>query len=203
MIDEEAPVLRLLIELCAQFVGAEEGSLLVVDGADDPPQALVFAMTVGSPESKHALIGQRVPLGEGVVGLAAVTHEVQIGAPTYEGVVQARRGEVAPDQPSSVLAAPVLANDELLGVITAVRFGTGPRFTADHALLYGRVAAVAGLLLHRGRRLASSTGPGAADRSSDERLRSAVARLADLHAAHMDELVRLLEGLAHIGQGEA
>ena len=43
----EELVLRLLIELGAQFAGAEEGSLLVRDEASSE---LVFAMTIGSKE---------------------------------------------------------------------------------------------------------------------------------------------------------
>jgi GAF domain-containing protein len=136
-------------------VGAEEGSLLLVDPRDDPPQSLRFAMTVGSRESERALLGQRVPLGEGIVGLAAVTHEVQLGSPTYDGVAQARRREADPSQPAAVLAAPVLSRDELLGVITAVRFEPAGPFTKQEARLYGRAAAVAGLVLDQSQRLAA------------------------------------------------
>ena len=77
----EEKVLRLLIELGAQFVEAQEGSLLVLD---DESAELVFAMTIGSAASEKSLIDQRVPLGEGLVGLAAQTHEVQIGAPRFD-----------------------------------------------------------------------------------------------------------------------
>lgn len=149
----EHAVLRLLIELCAQVVGASEGSLLLLDASEDPPSSLVFAMTVGSDESEGKLRGQRVPLGEGVVGLAAVTHEVQIGAPSYQGVAYAREGRVSAGEPASLIAAPMLADDELVGVITAVTFDAGRPFRAEDATLYGRAAAVAGLLLERSRRL--------------------------------------------------
>ena len=42
---QEGMILRLLIELGAQIVGAEEGSLLV---HDEKRRELVFAMTIGS-----------------------------------------------------------------------------------------------------------------------------------------------------------
>lgn len=140
----EEGVLRLLIELGAQFVGADEGSLLVWD-ADQ--SELVFAMTLGSGESEKNLIGQRVPLGEGITGLAAQTREVQVGAPTL-GVEQA----VAP---RSVLAAPMLVVDDLAGVITAVSFAPNKYFSAADALLYGRLASVAGVVIEQRRRLAA------------------------------------------------
>jgi GAF domain-containing protein len=149
----EHEVLRLLIELCAQFVGAAEGSLLLLDREEDPPTSLVFAMTVGSGESEAALRGQRVPLGEGLVGLAAVSHEVQIGSPSYEGVEYAREGVVPAGEPASLIAAPMLAGDDLVGVVTAVTFDAARRFSEDDARLYARAAAVAGLILDQARRL--------------------------------------------------
>ena len=153
-LDAESPelqVMRLLVELCGQVVGAEEGSLLVVDHTQDPPRELIFAMTVGSRQSEETLSGQRVPLGEGLAGIAAVTHEVQIGAPLYDGVQQAQRGEAPPGQPTAVIAAPMLIDDRLVGVITAVSFEAGKRFTNEHAALYARAASVAGVVVDQRR----------------------------------------------------
>ena len=62
--------------------------LLVLDRNQEPPRELVFAMTVGSGGSEDTLAGQRVPVGEGLTGLAALTHEVQIGVPTIQGAVR-------------------------------------------------------------------------------------------------------------------
>jgi hypothetical protein len=150
----ESAVLRLLIELCAQIVDAQEGSLLVVEEGLDHVPALTFAMTVGSRESERVLVGQRVPLGEGLVGLAAVTHEAQIGAPLFEGVVQAQRSDAPVGQPTSMIAAPMLAEGELVGVITAVTFEPGRRFGEEQARLYARAASVAGLIVQQRRRIA-------------------------------------------------
>ncbi|MHC4986396.1 MAG: GAF domain-containing protein [Planctomycetota bacterium] len=139
----EASVLSLLIQIGAQFVNAMEGSLLVLDRDSGE---LVFAMTVGD-QTQEALIGQRVPVGSGITGLAAQTREVQIGAPTF-GTDQA-------EEPKSVLAAPMLIKDELIGVLTAVSFDPDKRFTADDAVLYGRIATVAALVVQQRRQLAS------------------------------------------------
>lgn len=144
----EADVLRLLIELGCQYVRGEEGSLLVLD---PDARELVFAMTVGSRSSEKELVGQRVPLGQGITGLAAATEEVQIGAPTFSDIKQS--GKDQSDRPSAVLAAPMLAGDELVGVITTVSFEPNRRFTADDAVLYGRIAAVAGVVVHQARQL--------------------------------------------------
>jgi sigma-B regulation protein RsbU (phosphoserine phosphatase) len=147
----EDKVLRLLIELGGQFVGAEEGSLLVLD---DEARELVFAMTVGSGASEEALVGQRVPLGAGITGLAAQTHEVQIGAPTFD-TDQAAEHKTAEGRPKSVLAAPMLIGDRLVGVITAVSFRPDKRFGSADATLYGRIAAVAGVVVEQRRKLSA------------------------------------------------
>jgi hypothetical protein len=141
--DLDLDLLRVLIELGAQVVDASEGSLLVYEPATND---LVFALTVGGP----SLVGQRLALGQGLTGLAAATREVQIGAPTYRGVTQEKG-------PEAVIAAPMLSGDELIGVITAVSFAPGKRFTARDGDLYGRLAAVAGVVLDQKRRLGGAT----------------------------------------------
>jgi GAF domain-containing protein len=139
----EAAVLRLLVELGVQVIRADEGSLLVLDQSGDE---LVFAMTSGASEGK--LIGQRVPLGQGLTGLAAISREVQIGAPTFHGVDQVEKLAKS-GGPQAVIAAPMLCGDELAGVLTAVSFTKGRQFNSSDAELMGRIAAVAGLVIHQ------------------------------------------------------
>lgn len=43
-----------------------------------------LTMTIGNRSSEMTLIGQRVPLGKGITGLAAQMREVQIGAPAFK-----------------------------------------------------------------------------------------------------------------------
>jgi len=209
-LDVESPelrVMRLLVELCGQVVGAEEGSLLVVDHAQDPPRELIFAMTVGSRQSEETLSGQRVPLGEGLVGIAAVTHEVQIGAPLYDGIEQARRGEAPRGQPTAVIAAPMLIDDRLVGVITAVSFEAGKRFTNEHAALYARAASVAGVVVDQRRRIDAfeSRGVGGAESrrpGGDEPLARQIlettSRLVERSPGRLRELARILSALEEI-----
>ncbi|MBL8684242.1 MAG: GAF domain-containing protein [Myxococcales bacterium] len=140
----EASVLRVLVELGVQVADADEGSLLVLDPATNE---LVFSMVVGVEES--ALIGKRLPVGKGLTGLAAVTREVQIGAPTYV-VGQETKGGAGP---RAVIAAPMLVRDACIGVITAVSFREEKRFGAREASLYAKLAAVAGVLVQQRRAL--------------------------------------------------
>jgi GAF domain-containing protein len=193
---EEESVLRLLIELAAQFVGAEEGSLLVFDRE---AQELEFVMTVGSESSERTLLGQRVPVGEGVTGLAALTEEVQIGAPTYRDVKQSELRD--PAGPRAVIAAPMLVADGLVGVITAVSFRPDAAFGAAEAALYGRVAATAAVVVEQRRRIDALES--AAPRSAEEqRVVDAVARLAGSgDAAELGRVADLLEAIDALARG--
>lgn len=197
----EEAVLQLLIELAAQVVGAEEGSLLVLDPTQDPPRELVFAMTVGTGSSVGALAGQRVPVGEGLTGLAALTHEVQIGAPTYAGVRQAERGDAVAGEPSAVIAAPMLIEDTLIGVITAVSFEPGRRFSLDDATLYARAASVAGVVVDQRRQLGTVREPSDPTEVGGERegleraILDAAARLAGASTPALQEIARVLAAL--------
>jgi sigma-B regulation protein RsbU (phosphoserine phosphatase) len=126
---------------------AEERSFLVLDEATNE---LVFAITVGNTESEASLIGQRVPLGQGIIGLAAMTREVRLGRQHSPDITQVHNplGE-----PKSVLAAPILAGDNVFGVITAVSFKAESRFSGRHADTYAGFASLVGTVVER-RRLA-------------------------------------------------
>jgi len=193
----EASVLRLLIELGAQVVGADEGSLLVLD---EPARELVFAMTVGQADQK--LEGQRVPLGQGLTGLAALSREVQMGAPTFHVAGE----EAVAGKPQAVIAAPMLIQDSVVGVITAVSFARDKRFGSRDAELYARIGAVAGVVVDQHRRLravealsSAEGGKRAAGAETDaEQIAASVGRLAAARPdalAAVARLLRELEGL--------
>ena len=185
----EEHVLQLLIELGAQVVDASEGSLLVYDKVK---KDLVFVMTVGGSQT---LLGQRVPLNGGLTGLAAATREVQIGAPTFTGVKQASDKSAGGQGPEAVIAAPMLIGDELVGVVTAVSFAHGKRFTARDGELYGRLATVAGVVVEQRRRLNDAVA-GAESRTKgggvEQRLATSIARIAQKQPAGLEQIATIL-----------
>ena len=150
----EDEVLRLIIETGARAVGADEGSLLIFDADTNE---LVFIMTYGG--SEEVLIGQRLPIGEGITGLAAATGEVQIGAPKFKDIKQSEAiGTI-----KAVIAAPMQLGDNLIGVITAVSTKPDKRFTMADGQLYACLATIAALVVHqldRIRALEGRAGPG-------------------------------------------
>ncbi len=138
----EDQVLRLIVETGVRAVGADEGSLLVYDpDAND----LTFVMTYGNAESEAMLVGQRLPFGQGLAGLAAETGEVQIGAPRYKDIRQAETmGGI-----KAVIAAPMMLGDRLIGVITAVSDDEDKRFSMADAELYACLATIAALVVNQ------------------------------------------------------
>lgn len=195
----EEKILRMLIELGCEVVGGQEGSLLVYDKNDD---VLRFAMTVGDPESEKKLRGQAVPLGAGLTGLAAATLEVQTGAPTFKDVEQKERsGDGA--APDAVIAAPMVSGDELVGVITAVSFENGKRFSSKDARLYAGFAAIAAIVVDLRRRLSAyETGEVAAPENERARLERRVLesmqRLVSGDTARLAAVAELLAAIENV-----
>jgi GAF domain-containing protein len=161
----EGHALRLLLETGIHLVDADEGSLLAYDAAK---RVLRFVMTAGSRSSEQVLLGQTIPVGNGLSGLAAATGEVQIGAPVYHDIAQKRRRRGGPQEPEAVIAAPIVAGETLLGVMTAVSFRDGRRFSHDDGKLMGRFGAIAGLVLDQHRRLHGAAGQGGGAVPSDQ-----------------------------------
>jgi hypothetical protein len=192
----EIEAARRLLTLAVAAVNAQEGSLLIWD---EEINELRFVATVGNEDSETALRGQRVPLGQGVTGLAAVTREVQVGAPTYKDIQQTERLAGGPE---AVVAAPLLIGDRLLGVMTGVTFQLAQRFGREEATAYGQFAAVMAVLLEQGRRLVavveSEIGTGATPSGAIALEREVIERLARIVGNNADVLgpvARLCEAI--------
>jgi hypothetical protein len=196
--------MRRVLALAVASIEADEGSFLALD---ENLGELCFVATVGNEESEKALKGQRVPLGSGITGLAAATREVHVGAPTFKDIHQTERLSAGPE---AVVAAPLLAGDRVLGVMTGVSFQPARRFGQREVALYGEHAAVMAALLEQGQRLESISGlqssasvgaPGAANLD-----REIVARLARLIAGRPEalgaaaRLLEAIEGLVSLGR---
>jgi len=194
--------LQLLVQLAVEMAGADEGSILVLD---ESTQELVFAMTVGPRLSEHQLRGQRVPLGKGVTGLAAITREVQTGVPTFMTIEQSTERRPA-NEPTAVLAAPMLVADDVVGVLTAVSFTPDFRFKGREVELYAKFASVAGLLVERRRRLDhlesiqnSSANEGNSMREAlESRIISSVRRLIQSRPDALENIAAMLDSVENL-----
>jgi transcriptional regulator with GAF, ATPase, and Fis domain len=188
-----ASVLRMLLRTGMELIKADESSLLVVDKEAD---CLRFAMTVGSDRSERALFGQAVPFGSGWTGRAASTREVQVGAPIYKDIRQIERAEGSGNDPEAVIAAPMVLDDQLVGVITAVSFEKGRRFDSQVARQFGAFAVIGAVLVNQEQRLArleSSQGlmETLADPAAQE-IKEIVTRIAATRPASLPNIASLL-----------
>lgn len=193
----EDQVLRLTVETGVRAVGADEGSLLVYD-----PEAndLTFVMTYGNAASEAALIGQRVPIGQSLLGLAAETGEVQIGAPRYKDAAQSQVMEGV----KAVLAAPMMVGDRLIGVITAISNKDAKRFSMEDAELYACLATIAALVVNQALVLRSLSEPaGAAELQAvalagdplEQEVLERVGRLLQRDRGVVRQVARMLEAM--------
>ena len=149
-------VLEQLIQIGLKILNASQGSLLV---AEPDKKNLRFAMVTSKSGLTNArrplasLVGKTVPVGEGVTGMAALTHDVQTSTRASGGrKLYHVRGDGSPD---AVLAAPLLMGEHLVGVITAVRFGRGKPFSPEECRTYGMFANIAAMVVDQQQRLAT------------------------------------------------
>jgi GAF domain-containing protein len=192
----ELDAIRRVLGLAVASIEADEGSFLALD---ESLGELRFVTTIGNEESETTLRGQRVPLGSGITGLAAATREVHVGAPTFKDVRQTERLSAGPE---AVIAAPLLAGDRVLGVMTGVSFQPSRRFGQREVTQYGEHAAIMAALLEQARRLnaisALETGGSIAASGTAMLEKEIVARLARLVSGQPEALgaaARLLEAI--------
>ncbi len=193
----EDQALRLIIETGVRAVGGDEGSLLVYNpDAND----LTFVMTYGNPEAERLLVGTTVPMGKSLAGLAAETGQVQIGAPRYKDQSLAQ----AAGSVQSVISAPMLIGDRLIGVITAISNHPDKRFSSEDGQLYACLATVAAVVVNQALQLrageeaadAAALSPAAlAGSPAEQEVMERVARLLQRDPGTVRQLARMLEAV--------
>lgn len=135
-------LLELVVETAADVIGARAGALFLVDEARDE---LIFEVAIGprAAEVRHV----RVPLGQGIAGLVAVSGQPMAIAdagrdPRHASDIAQQIGYY----PESILCVPLFSGDRLTGVLELLDKEGAPAFTAAdmHTLgLFANQAAVA------------------------------------------------------------
>ena len=142
--DRDTNVLDLLgqtLRDAMDIIQAKDGSVLVLD---PDTQELAFLLTAGDvPED--ALLGFRIPAGQGVAGWVAASRRAVIvnnsneDARFYPDIDRAFEFRT-----ESILAVPIVGGCEVLGVIEALNKKHGQRFTQSDKSLMMLLARVAG-----------------------------------------------------------
>ena len=148
-------VLEQLIQIGLHILNATQGSLLVME---PDRKNLKFAMVASRPGLTNLhkyfvdLAGKTVPVGEGITGMAALTHDIQTSTRASGDKFFQVRGD---GSPNAVLAAPMLIGEHLIGVITAVCFDKRKSFTKEECHTYGMFANIAAVVVDQQQRLAA------------------------------------------------
>lgn len=123
-------LIPLITQSAVNILEAEAGSLLLK--AEDGSGDMEFRIVVGG--SGQELVGTRVKAGHGIVGEVAASGESVIVNNTKEDARWG--GEAAKDtsfQTNSVLAVPLMANNEVIGVLEVLNKKDGSAYRAEDA----------------------------------------------------------------------
>ena len=142
---EALTLLSQVLDSAIHAIGAEDGSLLV---PDEDTGELVFVLVRGE-STKANLIGRRLPARRGIAGWVA---EHRRGT-TVNNVPADERFYPELDvefdyRTSSLLAAPLLGGNRLLGVVEVVNKQNGKLFSTGNLTLLTLMCRFSGELLH-------------------------------------------------------
>ena len=138
-------LLSLVLKKSCETIGARNASLLVLD---EETQELVFILSRGNVPTEE-LARRRFPANEGVAGWvvenrrATVVNNAQADARFYNQL----DAELA-FRTESIVAAPVIGDMRLLGVMEVLNKTDGVLFNQNDQLMLGLLCRVAGELLH-------------------------------------------------------
>ena len=141
--DRNPDILKLLGQMlrdAMEIIQAKDGSVLVLDPES---QELAFLLTAGDvPED--ALLGRRIPAGQGVAGwVAASRRPVIVNNSSEDARFYPDIDRALEFRTESILAVPIVGGGSVLGVIEVLNKKHGQRFSqADKSLLMllGRVS---------------------------------------------------------------
>lgn len=120
-------VLETIVAKAIELLGAEAGSLLLVD---DQTSELVFEVTFG-PAAEN-LRGQRLPFGKGIVGAVAQTRQPQIVNEAQTDVRWLRDVDrTTTFVTRAIVAVPMVTKDRVIGVLELINKRGADSFTGD------------------------------------------------------------------------
>jgi len=142
---EALTLLGQVLDSAIHAIGAEDGSLLV---PDEETGELVFVLVRGA-STKANLLGRRLPAHRGIAGWVAENRR----GTTVNNVPADERFYPELDveldyRTSSLLAAPLLGGNRLLGIVEVVNKQNGKLFSTGNLTLLTLMCRFAGELLH-------------------------------------------------------
>jgi len=147
-------VLLRVVSLAMKHVGAISGSMIVLDERGQPIEA---AIIVGERIVASATQQLRATLERGLAGWVLRHQQAVLIPDTSQDERWLRRPDDAPDKtgPKSAVCSPILARDQLVGILTLVH-PTPNSFNASHLELAQAIADQAGIAVLNARLYAES-----------------------------------------------
>ncbi len=140
-LDDLTPVVA---EKIRDICGAEVCNLWLIDSESNE-----LYLSQQSGEDPTVEEDARVPMGEGLVGEVAKAGEGQVVADAAEDERLAERREASGEfEMRSVMAAPLLKEDEVLGVVEVINKKTGEPFDEDDLFFLSSICEQAAIALH-------------------------------------------------------
>lgn len=147
--EEHEELLGMIVEAAMQVLRASAATLYELDEVN---QQLIFAVTRG--EHAAPLVGERMPIGHGFAGLAAVTGQA-IGTTNPEADPRWAKdfGHKVGYTPQSMLTMPLIRDERVIGVLQLMDKDGGEPFSAGDMALLGLFAQQASLAIAQSHRL--------------------------------------------------
>ncbi len=140
-------LLEMIVNTAARVIGARAAALFLVD---HEASELIFEVATGS---KAEMVKQfRVPLGEGIAGLVAVTAQPMAISNVQQDPRHASHiAESVGYMPQSILCVPLLHDDEVIGVFELLDREDGTSFTPADIDLLDQFASQAAVAIEQSR----------------------------------------------------
>ncbi len=138
-------LLNHILSTALEAVDSQDGSVQLYD---EESGDLVFAQVLGT--SREALLGYRLPVGEGIAGWVAANHQPRWVPDVHlEPLFSPMVDDVTGFRTQSLICVPLLDGNRVLGVIEVVNKASGEPFDEKDLNILVLVARLASLALIR------------------------------------------------------
>jgi GAF domain-containing protein len=140
-------LLELVVQIAARVIDAATASLLLID-----PRSQELAFVAAYPHQVSDLAAVRVPVGEGIAGLVAMTGQPMAisearSDPRHASSIAEQTGY----RPDSLVCVPLVFADEVIGVLELMDKQGASTFEASDIDTLGLFAQLAGVAIEQSR----------------------------------------------------
>jgi GAF domain-containing protein len=186
-------LLQPIVETALAVFGAAASSIFILDNRDD---TLVFGAVAGA--GSESLVGRRFPAGTGIAGWVSRSHQgIRLDDLTNNPLFSREAAESTVYVPTALMAAPLLFEDECVGVLEVLDWTEGSRTELADLSLLGTIAnqaaAAVRMLAHTSWELDPFI-----DRRAAHVVRQIIRSLAGLPEEHLAARLDLLRAVERI-----